>query len=353
MPLTLTVDAARWRSHLRTTLDAYPGLVPVVKGNGYGFTNSRLAAETEQLSLDLLAVGTYEEVSAVRAEYSGDIVVLTPWRPGCAVPDDERTIHTVSRVSDLHDLLASNHSARVVVELLTSMHRHGLASAELSALAQVRGLGEVVGPLTGTHRAGWALHLPLPSAGAHGDEVETWLDRIRAAGLDSDTVFVSHLANGELAALRQRHPDLVFRPRIGTALWLGDRAAYAAHATVLDVHQVRRGDRFGYRQRKVPGNGYVVVVAGGTTHGISMQAPSHVGSMRERLKTVTQGSLEAAGRALSPYTVAGRRRWFVEPPHMQVSLLFVPSSATPPAVGDELDVNVGMTTTRFDVINLT
>jgi len=35
---------------------------------------------------------------------------------------------------------------------------------------------------------------------------------------------------------------------------------------------------------------------------------------------------------------------------MQVSLLWLPSSVPPPAVGDELTVEVRMTTTHFDVV---
>jgi hypothetical protein len=41
--LTLYVDDARWRAHLRSVTDAVPGLVPVAKGNGYGFGHRRMA----------------------------------------------------------------------------------------------------------------------------------------------------------------------------------------------------------------------------------------------------------------------------------------------------------------------
>ena len=41
--LTLTVDRARWRDHVAATRAAFPGLVPVVKGNGYGFGLTYLA----------------------------------------------------------------------------------------------------------------------------------------------------------------------------------------------------------------------------------------------------------------------------------------------------------------------
>jgi hypothetical protein len=66
--------------------------------------------------------------------------------------------------------------------------------------------------------------------------------------------------------------------------------------------------------------------------------------------TLAKGSLDAAGRALSPFTVSGRQRWFAEPPHMQASMLFLPSSVKPPAVGDEITVDVRYTTTTFDRI---
>ena len=48
MPLTLQVDGDRWRTHLRTVAEEYReaaggGIVPVVKGNGYGFGPASLA----------------------------------------------------------------------------------------------------------------------------------------------------------------------------------------------------------------------------------------------------------------------------------------------------------------------
>ena len=70
MSLTLTVDGERWRGHLRGFAEATPGLVPVAKGNGYGFTLGRLARKAEWLAdqglgFDTLAVGTYEELPEV------------------------------------------------------------------------------------------------------------------------------------------------------------------------------------------------------------------------------------------------------------------------------------------------
>src|SRR5262245_33593343 len=78
MALTLTVDGDRWRIHLRGVADSTPGLVPVAKGNGYGFSLARLARKAGWLGVDTLAVGTYEELPEVATRYDGDLMVLTP-----------------------------------------------------------------------------------------------------------------------------------------------------------------------------------------------------------------------------------------------------------------------------------
>lgn len=45
MALTLYVDTARWRAHQKQITDQFPGLIPVCKGNGYGFGHERLCEE--------------------------------------------------------------------------------------------------------------------------------------------------------------------------------------------------------------------------------------------------------------------------------------------------------------------
>ena len=121
-------------------------------------------------------------------------------------------------------------------------------------------------------------------------------------------------------------------------------------ATVLDVHPVRRGDRAGYRQRKISQDGWLVVIAGGTAHGVGLEAPTPAATGRQRLVALAQGGLEATGRALSPYTIAGKKRWFLEPPHMQASLVLLPASEQPPAVGDEVPVELRLTTAVVDQV---
>jgi hypothetical protein len=354
MSLTLTVDGDRWRAHLKEVTSAHPGLVPVVKGNGYGFGPGRLARKAEWLGLDTIAVGTYDELTEVATRFSGDLLVMTPWRPfGAALEVDEslrpRLVHTLSRVEDVVALREREPDARFVLEVCTSMLRHGLSARDLRAAA------EALGPaLAGSRFRGIALHLPLAS-GSHLAEVHRLVDEAVGAGLAErrTTLWVSHLTDDELGRLRTSHADFEIRPRIGTQLWLGDRGALRVTATVLDVHPVERGEVFGYRGRSAPKSGHVLVVSGGTAHGIGLEAPTGDSSIKARAATLARGGLDAVGFVRSPFTIDGKQRLFAEPPHMQASMLFLPSGAHVPAVGDPVDVRVRYTATRFDRVVVT
>ncbi len=78
MALSLYVDTARWRAHQKTVIDQFPGLIPVCKGNGYGFGHERLADEAARFGADMLAVGTTYEAARIKDWFSGDLLVLTP-----------------------------------------------------------------------------------------------------------------------------------------------------------------------------------------------------------------------------------------------------------------------------------
>ncbi|TDC49039.1 alanine racemase [Jiangella ureilytica] len=343
MSVTLHIAAEQWRGRVRryTENAAAAGVtvVPVAKGNGYGFGNAVLAAESARLGVATIAAGTYEEVPAVAAAFGGDVLVLTPWRPGPATPGDERVVHTVSRLEDLRGLAAGDTRPRVVVEVLTSMRRHGVAPGELDEVAKL---------IDAVRFEGFALHLPL--TGDHTAEATALARQAFAAAPGAArTVWVSHLTPAHAATVG-RDTGAEIRLRVATALWLGDRAGLAPKATVLDVHRVRRGETYGYRQRRCRRDGTLLVVAGGTAHGIAMQAPTAASTLRQRATALARGGLEAGGRALSPFRVAGRQRWFAEPPHMQCSMIWLPDGVTPPVVGDEVDVEVRFTTTAFDTL---
>ncbi len=398
-----TVESVRGRAiggaegHEPARPFALGDLVPVAKGNGYGVGNTRLLAEAARLGLTRVAVGTVFEAHAALEEYDGDVLVLTPFEPADPYaaaqwvelahgPYADRLVRTVASREAWQSLVDGPGPARVVLEGLTSMGRFGLPADDLADLLADP---STVGALTGrrVRLEGLALHLPLtqPSpdhravpgarwkdAGVapeppHGSsarvrEALAWglgwqnaladlSERVTATG-DSEAVtelteaaslWVSHLDDVELASLRGALPDIALFPRIGTRLWLGDRGALVARGTVLAVHGVSKGQTSGYRQRRASRDGAVLVIGGGTAHGVAMEAPSAVTSMRQRVVVAGTGVLDAAGRALSPFHVGGSQVWFAEPPHMQVSLVRVPREIALPAVGDEVDVDVRLT----------
>lgn len=427
MTFTLHVDASRWRAHTAHTRDAIrtvirkdePGprlgdIVPVAKGNGYGFGNERLAAESERLGTDVIAVGTAFEAAAVAPHFSGDILVLQPWDPRDALSANAwssleadtasapRLIRTVAGVETLHALAAALASApdegrasepvRVLLEGLTSMRRFGLGEPDLDALLA----DELVRAALRSGRlrlSGLTLHLPLAQplaphvqtlerewhssdtapvlpGDASGRVREAWswaLTWIRAlaamedAGLplpaEAASLWVSHLDESELASLRAALPDIPIRLRVGTRLWLGDHQAISARGTVLAVHQITKGRAVGYRQRRAPRDGLLVVVGGGTSHGVALSAPAPATSLRRRMVSAATGALEAAGKYRSPFQWAGLRPWFAEPPHAQMSLVWISAedvrravagSHQAPGIGDEWECQIRHTTASFD-----
>ncbi len=342
MPLTLYVDGGRWRAHLQQVRDAHPGLVPVLKGNGYGFGLERLAERSSWLGVDTVAVGLYTEVARVGDAFDGSVMVLSPWRPfETRAVFDDHVVHTVGRLEDLKELAARASGGvrpRLVVERLTSMRRHGFSARDLRVAADL---------LDDVSVEGVAVHLPI-SRGSHLTEVNRLMTDVVAAGLPTRRVYLSHVTDAELGSLRQSFPDYEFRPRIGTDLWLGNRGALRVRSTVLDVHPVERGDVFGYRSRTAPAAGTILVVSGGTAHGIGLEAPTGGATLKDRAARIAKGGLDAAGFVRSPFTIDGKLRLFAEPPHMQASMLFLSGGARVPEVGDEVDVRVRYTATSFD-----
>jgi len=349
MSFDLYVDQRGWHGHLDAFAAEVPGLVPVIKGNGYGFGRDRLIAESIRLKAPQVAVGVYPEAVEARGSFAGDVLVMTPWRPYFSGPAvaaalrDPQVIHTISRLEDIAAIAeAAASPVRVVIEGETSLARHGFDRHELAAVAAEVAAVKV---------DGFSIHLPFMPTNL--DEADRWAGQLLASRLETATFYVSHLTPSELAELRERRPELDIRARIGTSLWLGSLAPLSVRATVLDVHEVTRGERIGYRQRAMPADGYLLVLSGGTSHGLGLEAPRAVTSPTDRAKRLARGGLEAAGLALSPFVVAGKQRWFAEPPHMQSSLVFVPSSVTPPEPGETLSAAVRYTTTTFDSVILT
>ena len=341
MTLTLRIDRLRWETHQRTLLDSVPGLVPVAKGNGYGFGLGLLAQQATQLGVDTIAVGIAEEVPQVRAGgFVGDIVVLNPWRPfdeaATALLHDQRVISTLSRVEDVATLATRHPGARIIVELETSMHRHGLAASSLTA-----------SDFDSLDLAGWAVHLP-----ATGSLEEARSLAASARSIKKAPLWFSHLSVPDYQSL-DTELGTDTRMRVGTRLWLGNKSAYSTLSSVLDVHRIEKGARLGYHQVRAPKDGFIVIASGGTANGVAMAAPVPQRSLRQRGVTVAQGILDAAGRTLSPFEIGGKKRTFAEPPHMHSSMVFYAGDVCPVQVGDEIPVTTRMTTVTVDEIRYT
>ncbi len=307
----------------------------------------------------------YAELPDVASRFGGDLVVLTPWRsfdasgfetvagqPPQPATWADRVVHTVGRLADLQALLDRPDRPRVLLERMTSMKRHGFTA---------RGLREATAMIAahrgtpGVRVEGASIHLPLGADGNRAEADELMTDVVAAGLARPDdrgpaVVWISHLDPASLADLAARYPEVRFRQRVGTDLWLGDRGALRVTAHVLDLHPVERGEVYGYRGRTAPRAGTILVVSGGTAHGIGLEAPTGDQSLRSRASTLARGGLDAVGLAKSPYTVGGKARYFAEPPHMQASMLFLPSGAQVPAVGDEVDVRVRFTATNVDAV---
>ena len=318
--LRLTVDTGAWQQHVDAVVAATDGLVPVVKGNGYGFGRSALARVAAAMA-DTIAVGTVYEldvldttagVAAPNGAPGGapggapcDVAVLTPTLHAPDVPH-ERVVLTVG--SPEHVAALAGWPGRVVVKVASSMRRYG---QDPDLLDRVRDAGLDV--------IGWSIHPPL--AGSDGDrldEITALLPRLDP-GL---TVWLSHLAPGSLALLPDSHR---YRLRVGTWLWHGDKSALHLNAEVLATRPVAAGDRAGYRLVPVLADGTLVMVGAGSAHGVAPLVD---------------------GR--SPFHHRRRRVDLLEPPHMHTSMLFVPDGDPVPEVGERVDVQRPLITTHPD-----
>lgn len=384
MAFAVTIDSTRWYAHQDTVAwevrqAAGAPIVPVIKGNGYGLGQRLLADQALRLNADTIAVGTVFEVEEVAQYGTHDIIVLEPFDSRDTFAADAwwhlgrqlhagRVIRTVASREALLALTDGHGSVRVILEAQTSMRRFGFEEAELlrtladPAVREAFAIGRVL-------VEGLALHLPLAQPGDEVDPRGAHLgtpkvrEVVRWAGLwqaetevwsghnsPASRVWASHLDDEEMVAVVRSAPDIMLRPRIGTRLWLGDRSCLHAAGSVLAVHPLPSGAHVGYRQRTGPKEGTLVVVSGGTSHGIGLSAPTPAANVRQRVVTAGTGALDAAGRALSPFRWAGKQRWFAEPPHQHVSMIWLPKGCVIPAVGDHMSADVRFTTSRFDAV---
>jgi alanine racemase len=298
--ITLTVRTAPWRAQVARLANAVDGLVPVVKGNGYGFGRIALARMASEFC-DTVAVGTVHELDGLPDELHAVVLTPTLVAPASATP-----ILTVGRQDHIEAL--DGWGGRVLVKLESSMHRYGGDPALIDA-ARHRGLDVI----------GVSIHPPLAgSPGDHADEIHGLL-----VDVDPDlTVWLSHLDPPTYNSLPTTH---TYRLRLGTSLWHGDKSLLQLSADVLDVRAIGAGQCAGYRQTPVDGNGHLVMIGAGSANGVT-PLPD--------------------GR--SPFHFRRRRLDLHEPPHMHTSMAFVPDGQSLPRLGDHVDLQRPLHMTLVD-----
>lgn len=316
MTLRLVVDRSAWTAHVDAVTADLRGLVPVVKGNGYGFGRRTLLNEAARIATEV-AVGTVYELGDVPASMTP--IVLTPVDDGYDGPLRSDAIFTVGAVHHVVTLRRLGFDGRVLVKLRSRMQRYGASPDSVDELTS-----SCVDAGLSVH--GWSIHPPLMSATTdHVQDVVGWANDLD----DNLPIYVSHVGKDELSELRERFTKHEFRARSGTSLWLGDKSMVKLEANVVDVHPTR-GGLAGYRLVNVPGEGSIVLVGCGTAHGI-VERPD----------------------GLSPFHYQRRRLHLLESPHMHTSMLYVPSIDETPSVGTWIDVQQSMTRALVDTISWT
>ena len=376
MTFSLNVDAAKLRSHLISVMNGYASagaeLVPVIKGNGYGFGRGLLASEAARLGSNRIAIGTVWELGQSLADFAGEILVLEPFNSGDTFAvaqwrahlehNANRIIVTASNV----DLVAvrSTGAKNIYLEGKTSLSRFGILHHDMQSIASFSDLNVL----------GLSLHLPIVQPAIKVDATTEISSAFNGASLSKSmtetwnwivlyqelaTKFslprhlsLSHVTENQIKSLKKMMQsynfDFAIEVRVGTKLWLGEPSALQASGTILQIHEMTNQQTVGYQQVANGNNKRLLVVSGGTAHGVAMAAPSNASSLRKKGVAIAEGFSQALGKVRSPFSHNRKNLDFVEPPHMQVSMLWSDDMSL--AVGDRLDCNVRNTTSNFDCV---
>jgi alanine racemase len=312
MGLRLSVHREPWQRQLNSVASEFDGIIPVVKGNGYGFGRSVLMPIAATLS-DVIAVGTVYEAQDVPRTRTA--LVLTPHLEQLPAHIAQNTILTIGARSHLDALTRQSWRGQITIKLRSSMRRYGAAPndlVELTTAAEAAGLTV----------AGYGIHFPLSGDPIeHLGEIEQWLPLLDNAV----PLALSHATAEHFQSLRQRFPARKFQIRCGTSLWHADRPSLKMTADVLDVVSIRADVPAGYRGNRARDDGSLVLVSAGSAHGLGPLA-----------------------NGLSPFHFNRQRIMLFEPPHMHTSMLFIPVNERCPVVGDRVDVQHPLTMTMVD-----
>lgn len=314
MTLRLSVASAPWHDQVVAVAGAYGEMIPVVKGNGYGFGLAVLMPHASALS-PIIAVGSVFEAHLVPSTHTA--MVLTPAGTDLPTSLSSQTVLTVGARHHVDILHHAGWRGSVVVKLQSSMRRYGVTPDELEPL--LKSLDQA-----GLTQVGWSVHPPIDgTSSAHIADVEQWLSHIDPL----HSMYVSHLNPIAVQQLRTAFPEHRIVARVGTALWLGDKTQLQLHTDVLDVHSVTANMTAGYRNVATTQDGALVIVGAGSAHGV-----------------------HPVNDQLSPFHFQRIRLQLLEPSHMHSSMLFIPADSPCPQVGDLVEVQQSLTRVAVDTI---
>jgi hypothetical protein len=329
-----------------------------------------LAQEASRLGCNRIAIGTVWELGQTLADFSGEILVLEPFNSAdeSAVAQWQahlehnaaRIIVTVSNV-DMAGVRSAG-AKNIYLEGKTSLSRFGILHHDMQSITNFNDLNVL----------GLSLHLPIVQPASKVDattEISSAFDGATLSQTMTETwnwivlyqelatksslpkhLSLSHISEDQVKSLKKMMQsynfDLAIEVRVGTKLWLGEPSALQAVGTVLQIHEITHKQTVGYQQTETGNNKRLIVVSGGTAHGVAMAAPSNASSLRKKGVAIAEGFSQAIGKVRSPFSYKGKNLDFVEPPHMQVSMLWSDDMSI--AIGDELNCNVRNTTSNFD-----
>ena len=315
MTLRLSVDSSSWNLHFHEVAKSLLNVVPVVKGNGYGFGRQTLMSHAASIANEI-AVGTVFEAHDVPANCTA--IVLTP--AGRELPESlpHTAVLTVGSLQHIENLKNNSWRGSVVVKLRSSMNRYGANKDELTdVLAALK--------IAGLTHVGWSIHPPLDGQPEdHLREIKHWMSE-----LSSDLPwFISHTNAVNANELRKEFSKNKIRVRSGTLLWLGDKSMIKLTADVLDIRSVKKGETAGYRNVEITSDSTIAMIGVGTSHGVHL-----------------------VGAELSPFHFNQQRLALVEPSHMHTSMVLIPKGDKLPQVGDNIDVQQPLTRVYPDIIS--
>ena len=249
-----------------------PTIVPVAKGNGYGFGLSMLGGRDGKARLRHVGGRNTRRgadgARRVRRRRPRPHAVAPGDRPGAG----RRTTDSSSPLSSPEAVRAlAGHRRRVVVELLTSMRRFGLDEEALArAVPDIRTSAlSTASPCT----------CPIDDGElSRVEEISSWVSTLRRHQLPTDTLWVSHVTArraGDAAPpsprddvpTADRHRAVARRAASRTR-----RAAPCSRATRIRRGSTRSATASGARRV----TGHLLVVGGGTSHGVALSAPRAV-----------------------------------------------------------------------------